>query len=225
MDTPMTLPAPSAILFDWDNTLVNTWPVIHKALHDTFTHFEREPWTLEEVKHRVAKSMRDSFPELFGERWQEAGDIYVRQYRSYNMEMLEPLPDALHMLQTLHTRGIPLGIVSNKKSYTLNTELDHLGWRHLFRAVVGSDDAASDKPTPAPIELAMSQVGLPLTPSVWFVGDSHIDLECAANCNMIPIFYGDETPDTLEANGRGTFRGHVFHAHAKNHQQFLRLFA
>lgn len=219
------LPTPSAILFDWDNTLVNTWPVIHKALHDTFTHFDRTPWTIEEVKQRVAKSMRDSFPELFGDRWEEAGDIYVRQYRSYNMSMLEPLPDALTMLETLHARGIPLGIVSNKKSFTLNTELDHLGWRPLFRAVVGSDDAASDKPTRAPIELAMSQVGQPIDATVWFVGDSQIDLECAKNCGMTGILYGDEYQDTPNADGTGTFRNQPFHRYAGDHQAFLKLFA
>ena len=25
---------PSAIIFDWDNTLANTWPLIEKAMHD-----------------------------------------------------------------------------------------------------------------------------------------------------------------------------------------------
>ena len=25
------IPAPKAVIFDWDNTLVNTWPVIHDA--------------------------------------------------------------------------------------------------------------------------------------------------------------------------------------------------
>ena len=32
----MTLPAPKAILFDWDNTLVDSWTVIHHAMTATF---------------------------------------------------------------------------------------------------------------------------------------------------------------------------------------------
>ncbi len=36
----MTLPAglkpPRAVLFDWDNTLVNTWPTIVECYHDAF---------------------------------------------------------------------------------------------------------------------------------------------------------------------------------------------
>lgn len=221
----MPLPTPSAILFDWDNTLVDTWPVIHKALQDTFTHFEREPWTLDEVKNRVAKSMRDSFPALFADRWEEAGEIYVRQYRHYSSSMLEPLPDALRMLETLHARAIPLGIVSNKKSGTLNIELDRLGWRHLFGAVVGSDDAATDKPTRAPVELAMSQIGLPMSADVWFVGDSHIDLECAQNCGTVGILFGEDIAEKATIAATKRFKDIPFHAYAPHHEAFLALCA
>ena len=64
----MTPPArlPAAVLLDWDNTLVDSWPVIHEALCETFLALERQPWTLEETKQRVHHSLRDSFPDLFG---------------------------------------------------------------------------------------------------------------------------------------------------------------
>lgn len=215
----MTLPRPSAVLFDWDNTLVDTWPVIHKALHDTFTHFDRTPWTLEEVKQRVAKSMRDSFPELFGDRWQEAGDIYVRQYRSYNLSMLHPLEGAVQTLEKLVKLNIPMGIVSNKKSFTLNTEVDHLGWRHFFTGIVGSDDAAHDKPHRAPVDLVMERMALPLTPDVWFVGDSVVDLEVAQNCSIIPVLYGDEAKPESPTH----FKGVPFAQHCLTHADFQKL--
>ncbi len=215
----MTLPRPSAILFDWDNTLVDTWPVIHRALHDTFTHFNRTPWTLEEVKERVAKSMRDSFPVLFGDKWQEAGDIYVNQYRSYNISMLHPLPDTLIMLEKLKEAGIPIGVVSNKKSFTLNGEIDHLGWRHFFGGIVGSDDAEHDKPHRAPVDLALQKLGLPASSDIWFVGDSHVDLEVANNCDMIAILYGDEA----KPEAPNLFKNAPFHQHILTHQDLLRL--
>ena len=66
------LKRPDAIIFDWDNTLVDTWPVIHAALFETFTAMGHVPWTLEETKARVALSMRESFPKLFGDRWAAA---------------------------------------------------------------------------------------------------------------------------------------------------------
>ena len=52
---------PVALLFDWDNTLADTWPAIHHALAVTFRAMDREPWTFEETRARVRASARDSF--------------------------------------------------------------------------------------------------------------------------------------------------------------------
>ena len=49
---------PRALIFDWDNTLVDTWPTIHEALRQTFNAMDLEPWTLAETRQRVRKSMR-----------------------------------------------------------------------------------------------------------------------------------------------------------------------
>tara|TARA_R100001086_G_scaffold137349_1_gene71705 strand:- start:1375 stop:1527 length:153 start_codon:yes stop_codon:yes gene_type:complete len=42
---PLTLPR--AVVFDWDNTLVDTWPIIHDALNHTFRAWGLREWTLE----------------------------------------------------------------------------------------------------------------------------------------------------------------------------------
>ena len=42
-------PRPAAIVFDWDNTLVDTWPVIHESLMVTLSAMGHEPWTFEEL--------------------------------------------------------------------------------------------------------------------------------------------------------------------------------
>ena len=64
--------APKALLFDWDNTLVESWDAIHHALVVTFEAMGHEPWSLDETKARVRRSLRDAFPALFGTRWEEA---------------------------------------------------------------------------------------------------------------------------------------------------------
>jgi phosphoglycolate phosphatase len=69
MNKPI-LPKPRAVIFDWDNTLVNTWPIIHDALNKTFAEHSLPLWEFEKTKARVRKSMRDSFPEIFGDNWQ-----------------------------------------------------------------------------------------------------------------------------------------------------------
>ena len=149
-----TLSAPKALIFDWDNTLVDTWPVIHAALESTFLDMGRVPWTLAQTKERVAKSMRDSFPELFGPEWKKAADIYQNHYRSIHLTRLQPLPQAEALLKAIRERKLFCAVVSNKKGPTLRKEVEHLGWSHYFDSLVGSDDAPRDKPFADPVHLA-----------------------------------------------------------------------
>ncbi|PPR65951.1 MAG: hypothetical protein CFH03_00782, partial [Alphaproteobacteria bacterium MarineAlpha3_Bin2] len=37
---------PRAILFDWDNTLVDSWPTIIDALNVTLEAYGKTPWTM-----------------------------------------------------------------------------------------------------------------------------------------------------------------------------------
>ncbi len=190
-NTQKKLPKPSALVFDWDNTLVDTWPVIHHALTETFTRMGIEPWDLDTTKNRVAKSMRDHFPALFGDRWEEAGEIYTTTYKSNHLTALNPLPQALEMLELLAASPIYAAVVSNKQGPTLRLEAKHMGWDKYFSKLVGSNDAAADKPDPAPLLLALEGSGISPNPEVWFIGDTLTDVECALNANCTPIFYGD----------------------------------
>lgn len=189
---------PKAVLFDWDNTLVSSWPVIHEALNVTLTTYGLEPWTLEETKVRVRKSMRDSFPALFGDDWEAAGDIFYERYEAIHIEKIEPIPHVAEMLDALQTDGIYLGVVSNKKGGFLRDEAKHLGWDKYFGHIVGALDAPEDKPAIAPVEMALKGSGFTPGPSIWFVGDADIDMECAINAGCVPVLARHEAPKSGE---------------------------
>jgi len=185
---------PRAILFDWDNTLVDSWPIILDALNITFVAFDLPPWTMDEARVRVRKSMRDSFPELFGEKWRDAGELFYEHYAAIHVERLRPLPGAEAMLQTFTDADIHLGVVSNKNGGFLRLEASHLGWDRFFGALVGALDAEQDKPDPKPVTLALGPSGIKSGPAVWFVGDADIDLECAHNAGLTPILLRQHAP-------------------------------
>jgi phosphoglycolate phosphatase len=193
---------PRAILFDWDNTLVDSWPVIHDALNTTFAAFGMAPWTIEETRDRVRKSMRDSFPALFGDQWEKAGEVFYRRYAAIHVAMVMPAPGAADMLAALRTAGVYLGVVSNKKGEYLRTEAKHLGWAQHFGALVGALDAQRDKPAPEPVAMALRASGLAPGPKVWIAGDADIDLECAHNTGCTPVLLRQASP------GPGEFDAH-----------------
>jgi hypothetical protein len=92
------LKPPRAVLFDWDNTLVNTWPTIVECYHDTFTRLGLRPWTAEEVQTRAHGSLRDVFPKLFGARAGEAERVFYETFFRIHLERLQPLPGAEALL-------------------------------------------------------------------------------------------------------------------------------
>lgn len=181
------LPRPRAILFDWDNTLVDTWPCIGKATNITLEAMGLSPWSEAEIRARVAGSLRDTFPKIYGDRWEEARDIYYKAFGEVHLEMLRSLPSAEDAL--LASAGLYLGVVSNKTGRYLRAETEHLGWDRYFGRVVGAQDAARDKPDPAPVLLALSTGNIPPGADVWFVGDAPIDVICgrAAGCTTVVI--------------------------------------
>jgi phosphoglycolate phosphatase len=150
----MTAVPPRALLFDWDNTLVDTWPTIHHALAVTFREMGREPWTLEQTRARVRESARDSFPELFGERAAEAADTFYRTFEADHLERLKERPGAAEMLGRLDAAGYYLAVVSNKRGDLLRKEAQSLGWTALFVRLVGANDATRDKPAEEPVQMA-----------------------------------------------------------------------
>ena len=194
----MSLVRPHAVLFDWDNTLVDTWVVIHDALRTTFEAMEQEPWTLAETRARVRQSAREAFPQLFGARAEEAAQIFYGAFEARHLDLLRELPGASAMLQALAGTGCFLGVVSNKRGYLLRREAAHLGWSGLFGSLVGANDAVRDKPATEPVELALASAGVGPGPQVWFVGDTDIDMVCARNAGCTPILLREQPPEENE---------------------------
>lgn len=182
------LPKPRAVLFDWDNTLVDSWPVIGRAANITLERMGHKPWSEAEIRARVAGSLRDTFPKIYGERWEEAREVYLQAFADIHLELLRALPGADDMLRTMHSAGVYLGVVSNKTGKYLRQEAEHLGWTPRFGKLVGAQDAARDKPMADPVHLAMTGSGIDLGPHVWFVGDADIDVECGRALGCTTVF-------------------------------------
>jgi phosphoglycolate phosphatase len=219
----VTLAPPRAILFDWDTTLVDNWGAIAAAMNTVLAAMDMPPWTVEETIAQATLSARDRFPRLFKERAAEAHQIFIATLEKIHRDHIRPLPGAVESLETFKSRNLFVGIVSNKSSRFLNAEIDHLGWRGYFDAVVGASDAARDKPDPAPLLLCLSQARIAPSADTWFVGDTEVDVQTAKRAGAGAVFvrsnplapvWGDYRPDleiddlfqlqTLVIGGRDT---------------------
>lgn len=182
---------PRAVLFDWDNTLITNWRCVHASVNAALRAFGKPEWTLEESYGRIRKSLRDSFPEIFGDEWSRARDIFYGHFEANHLTHTDVLAGAEDMLRTLHGMGIRLGVVSNKTGRFLRAEAEMLGWVPLFDALIGATDAVADKPDPAPVHLALKPTGFEPGPDIWFVGDADVDMEIAHRTGLTPVLVGD----------------------------------
>jgi len=189
---------PHAVIFDWDNTLIDSWSVIHSAMNITLERMGHEIWSRGEIEKRVRASLRDSFPSLFGARWKDAEKIFYESFESIHLKELQPLPGAHDLLNALKEVDMYLAVVSNKRGSLLRKEAKHLGWDHYFHSLTGAGDATRDKPAIDPVIHALAGGGILPGPGVWFIGDTDIDLICAKNSGCTPILLRQNAPQPDE---------------------------
>lgn len=201
MTTENTIPKPRAVIFDWDDTVVNNWDTAVKALNAALVHMGIEAWSDAECRRRSGGSAKDLFSGLFGDRWQEADKVY---YETFNALVLDNINIHTHIedvFKTLYANNVYLAVVSNKRGELLRKEVGHIKFDTYFGNIVGAGDAVADKPDPAPVLMALGESGILPGPDVWFIGDSHTDMMCAhrSGCSGI-LIETKPPPDDLLIN-------------------------
>ncbi|MBT4989776.1 MAG: HAD hydrolase-like protein [Rickettsiales bacterium] len=187
---------PNAIIFDWDNTLANTWPLIEKAMFQMLQEYNMEPYLDEYRKRTFGMPMRQSFPLLFKDKADEMLQCYVKYYHQVRKDNLCLNPYAEDLINSAKNKDIPLFIVSNKLGESLRYEVESLNYNNSFAAIIGSKDTEYDKPHKYPVEHAIKNHNITLDQKIWFIGDSEVDMNCALNCNCLGILYGDSYKKT-----------------------------
>lgn len=192
---------PRAVLFDWDNTLVENWQTIRAALNAALADAGMPSMDLEQVMFQARHSAQDIFPKLFGDNWQHARGIFYAHFAENQLAGLSIMPGAEALLDVLKERGVPLAVVSNKKGDLLRREIEFLGWVSRFISVVGAQDAAADKPDPAPVHLALKDSGIVPSRAIWLVGDTDIDMRTAVAAGCYPVLVGTGPADASLLDG------------------------
>jgi len=181
-------PYPSAIIFDWDNTLVDSWGVITYALNKARSAYGLEVWSEEEARIKSAKPLSYSFPKWFGDDWEDARDIFYDSYKERNTDFIKAMNGAESLLNFIYEKNLPSMIVTAKNTMLLSEELNNFGWGKFFKSVVCSGDAENNKPNPDVVNMALNKAKIEYNrQNIWFIGDSHVDVECALRSGCMPV--------------------------------------
>lgn len=177
---------PDLIIWDWDGTLVDTLPVIFKAQNHVCRQLGLKDFTYDEFLIAAHKSSRESFKDIYGEAEDKALELFIAYMQENHINGLSLYKNSLDLLNKLQTINTQMILVSNKRELLLNKEIDHLNTRKYFKSIVGAGEAITDKPSDAPVNLALNQANISLNSihNAWFIGDSQTDIDCAKNLNF-----------------------------------------
>jgi phosphoglycolate phosphatase len=218
----LTSRKPDAVLFDWDNTLVDERGVVDAIRMRLFSELGVPTPTAEEA-NRVWRTDRDGFYDGYfpGISRNKVNSTYyaimerVRREREQSGEPLNPLlPGVKETLAALKRLGVPLGVVSNKPHEQLLRELRTLGLEDVFAYVQGHTEARELKPSPQPLLEAMKKMGA-AGGNVWYVGDELGDMAAAHGAGAQGIFLGTRDADAVRQGAAGEV------VQVDDHGQFL----
>jgi phosphoglycolate phosphatase len=130
---------------------------------------------------------------MFGAEWTRARDIFYATLSESHLAHVRPMPGVEQALAA--GAAWPQGVVSNKAGGFLRAEVAHLGWAGHFGAVVGAGDAVADKPDAAPILLALRQLDAVADETVWYLGDTALDMRAARAAGVTAVLVGDAQHD------------------------------
>lgn len=171
-----------AVFFDFDYTLGDGTEAIVAGFRYAF---ERMGWPepgYDEVRRTVGMPLEDEYSFLTGDTDPENRArfrvLYTEKAGPMQVETALLCPGAAELLTALSLAGVPVGVVSTKRSDTLRAILEARGVLPLFASITGGDQVKRPKPDPEGLLAAIAARGL--TPDqVLYCGDTTIDAQTA----------------------------------------------
>ena len=169
------MPTVSAVLFDWDGTLVDSFATTRYASLSVFGHFGIR---MDEARYQA--TYRPDWHETYRQlgipesRWDEAGTIWREKYLERS-HLVDLLPQVSETLDTLADRGLRLGVVTSADRQRFLEDLGRLGVGGRFEALVAFEDTRKKKPHPEGLLLALARLGVAPGDAL-YVGDRPEDI-------------------------------------------------
>jgi pyrophosphatase PpaX len=195
---------PIAVLFDLDGTLVDSVGLILASARHAFEGYPGRRPTDDDWIAGIGKPLRVQLEELAA-RPEDVEPLFLRYrefFRANHDAMTRPFPGAVEVVAALRAAGHPVGIVTAKLVEPAWRSLRHAGLAPHVQALVGADSLLEHKPDPAPVRLALSQLGRAPGEAL-LVGDSPHDVAAgnAAGVATAAALWGACPRAVLEAAG------------------------
>lgn len=176
-----------AVCFDFDYTLGDSTDSIVAGFQHGMTELGWPAPDRETVRKTVGYLLEDAYTLLTGD--EDPGHraafrpLFLEVAQERQRKETKLFPGAPELLRALKARGVKLGIVSTKRSDTLEIILENHGVLDTLEFVIGSDRVKKHKPNPEGLNIAMELLGV-TQKELLFCGDTVIDAGAAKNAGV-----------------------------------------
>jgi phosphoglycolate phosphatase len=183
------MPAPKAFIFDLDGTLIDSLADIAESINRMLDARGYPRCQQEVFKQMVGDGMEKlverALPEVV--RNEALIKVCVEEYRAHYDTLwnaqTRPYPGIVAMLAELKTRGVRLGVISNKAHRFTVPMTEHFFGADVFDHILGQRTEVPRKPAPDGAHEMATFLGL-RTDEMAYVGDSGIDMQFAKSSGM-----------------------------------------
>ena len=197
------IPGPKAVLFDFDGTLIDSYPAITASVNHVRSLYGLAPLSIAQVTPYVGRGPAYLLADTVG-----VGDsaTNVAAYRDHHPrvmgELTHLLPGAAATLRGLKERGLHTGICSNKPPAFTRELVVTLGIAEWLDVLLGPEDACRHKPAPDMLLVAMERLGVEAEHTL-YVGDMGVDVQTArgAGVRVWVVPTGSDSVAALDAAG------------------------
>lgn len=170
-----------AVIFDLDGTILNTITTITHFVNQTLQKHNILPITEDECKTFIGDGARklierslDSKGALTEELLGKILPEYNAAYDENPFHLTVPYEGIPELLSLLKSRGVKLGVISNKPHPTTVSAVAHF-YPETFDVVFGGREGVPLKPATSAAEMMLSELGVSAG-EVIYVGDSGVDM-------------------------------------------------
>ena len=177
---------PNVILWDWDNTLVNTRNVAKKALFRLGSETDVSVSDAD-VTEVIGGHLVDFWFRHYGSDPIPFVRKFVDYYRELSYEATL-FPETIGILNWVRDKGIPQMVVSNKNQDILTAEAERFGIADYFQKIVGTVNQGIGKPSR---EFADKVLGSVWPEKIVMIGDGQSDMAFAETLGAYGILIGE----------------------------------
>ncbi|MBE0470568.1 MAG: phosphoglycolate phosphatase [Methyloprofundus sp.] len=191
----------SCVLFDLDGTLLNTAPDLTAALNKALENFQFPSVSVAAVtpyiSYGAAVMIEQSLEKAASDNLKtEMLEWLLNYYEAHIAVHTHLFPGIPELLTALEKKGIPWGVVTNKRERMTHPLMHALGLTQRAASIICGDTTAHSKPHPEPMLTACQQIQV-IPEECLYIGDAAHDISAgkAANMKTLAATYGYLKPD------------------------------